>query len=214
MRNCIVACYDEEMENLVVQNVRELNPGMEIMTVRTEMELVRKLCCSGNVIIYFDKFFLGYVIKYKLIEYKIINPHANIVFVEKGECPISFGLRLYSIGVNSFICNLENQDMVKDPFLRTFENLSYYPEEVLHSIRNNEHILERRCCSEITGIELNIAMNIGLGKSLKEIGYLNNSNYRTISSQINRLKKKIGYKSPSDLINLNKRIMFYDRTEM
>lgn len=211
IKSCYVACYDDAIKNIIIQGIKSINSHLDIVNVDNEGDLIFKLNCGDEVTVFFDKYFLGYILKYKLKHYKVLNPKANIVFVEKGYCPIYFGLRLHCLGVNGFICNIEESKTLPGPLMKALEKIECYPEEVLDSIRNNEHILERKSCSEITEKELEIGLYMGQGKTLKEIcSLMDNMAIGTAGSHMNRLRKKIGYKNVIDLMILNKRSMHDD----
>ena len=199
----VVCCCDSITKDYIISDLNTLNPNMDILVVNNEKELAVLLAKYRNITVYLDKFVLGFFLKEEFSKLKAINPEAFFVYVETGECPVFFGLRIHNIGINSFICGIENIKNVKKPFLMTFQQIEYYPEAVQKAFKDIYFTKDRHLYSEVTPKEYQIAIFIVKGLSLKEISAKSdNIALGTVSKHNSRLKNKTGSKSLRDFIYL------------
>lgn len=97
---------------------------------------------------------------------RVYNSKLRIIFVEQGDCSRFFGLRVYDLKADGFICNIRNKKEFVNKLRNIFSGEKIFPEEVLDSLDSNEHLRFRKYCSEITEMELAIGMYLGEGKSI------------------------------------------------
>lgn len=204
LKKVIVGCRDEEVKKIVYDGLKKCLPEQGICICETHADLYELAKYEDEVAIIFDKYFLGYVLTYQYYRIKVLNDKALTYFVETGECSRYFGLRIHELGINGLISFIENKDILKVGLTRIISGLNSYPETIVKSIEENDYLLDKKCCSEVTGREMTIGMYLGLGKSQKEICYLTGLTAQAVNTYIHRLKRKIGYKNPNDYALLNK----------
>lgn len=203
IQNYIIACYDHSTKNYLINDLNVACPKIKVVIVNNYHELESHLKDEKDVIVYFDKFFLGFNIKQEIGGLKAINNNASFVFVETGQCPIFLGMRLHSININGFICGIEDPNAVKNQFLMTFNNIVCFPKEVLLALNDLWYSNNKKYYSEVTARENEIIVYKAEGKLIKEISALiNNISFGTISNHINRFCKKTGCKNFKEMIFL------------
>ncbi len=198
VKKLIVACCDDEVRNIVVVNGSAIFGENQISICKSWLEMYEMIRYAEDTAVIFDKYFLGYVLTYPLLRMKILNEAILPYFVEIGECSIYFALRIYELGSNGFIPCIERKDVFKNNFLKIKEGRKTFPESVMRSIEDDDYLLDRKCITEVTASEMAIGMYIGMGKSQKEICYITGLSKQTVSLHTHRLKRKIGYKRPTD----------------
>ena len=204
INNVIVACTDNEVRKIVVDNASAIFGEKQIQICENYKDMYEKSKYAKDTAIIFDKFFLGYVISYRLIGLKTLNQELVCYFVEIGECSRYFGLRIYGLGTNGFIPDIENEEVWKKLYTVLQNGLRSFPEPILESIKRRDCNLDERSVSEVTENEMQIGMCLGMGKNQKEIGTITGLSQTAISVYTHRLKKKIGYKNPNDYFLLNR----------
>lgn len=207
IKKVFIGVCEEITKKTIVEGIFAFQPKAEIIDGTDDADLFYHLKSAEEAVVLFDKYFLSYVLKYKLKSLSVLNPKLRIYFCELGNCSRYFGLRVHDIGVKGFITNIENTELFKKKLNYVFEGITCFPDEVLESIRNNEHLLERKSCSEITEREMEIGLYLGQGKTLKEISELTNNASGTVGTHIHRLKRKIGFKNMNDFKLLNNQLI-------
>ncbi len=207
MTKVIIATCDEVTKEIIRHCVHAANPALQIVDGSSDKDILYHLKSAEDDIVFFDKYFLSYVLKFKIKALRIYNQKLRIFFCEhKVICSQFFGLRLYDLKVDGFISNIENYN----EFIKIMRNIlcgkTYFPEDVLKALDSNEHLRNRKYCSEITELELAIGMYLGEGKAPKEIGGLLDMPVDTLRTHINRLKNKIGCESMNDFAVLNRQL--------
>ncbi len=207
IKKVFIGVCEEITKKTIIDGLLSINPKIEIIDGTTDDDIFYHLKSAEESVVIFDKYFLSYVLKFKLRSLKVINSKLRIYFCELGNCSRFFGLRVYDTGANGFIANIEQKEEFKEKLNLVLEGIRCYPEEVLDGIKNNEHLLERKSCSEITEREMEVGLYLGQGKSIKEICDLTNNAAGTVSTHICRLKRKIGYKTMNDFKLLNNQLI-------
>ncbi len=207
MTKVIIATCDEITKEIIRHCVHAANPSLQIVDGSSDKDILYHLKSAEDDIVFFDKYFLSYVLKFKIRALRIYNKRLRIFFVEqKSVCSQFFGLRLYDLKVDGFISNIQNQN----EFLKVMKNIlggkSYFPQDVINALDSTEHLVYRKYCSEITEIELAIGMYLGEGKAPKEIGDLLDIEVSTLRTHINRIKYKIGCETMNDFAVLNRQL--------
>lgn len=207
MTKVIIATCDEITKEIIRHCVHAANPSLQIVDGSSDKDILYHLKSAEDDIVFFDKYFLSYVLKFKIRALRIYNKKLRIFFVEqKSVCSQFFGLRLYDLKVDGFISNIQNHN----EFLKVMKNIlggkSYFPQDVIDALDSTEHLVYRKYCSEITEIELAIGMYLGEGKAPKEIGDLLDIEVATLRTHINRIKYKIGCETMNDFAVLNRQL--------
>ena len=195
MTKVIISVCDDFTKQLIKHCVKTVNPGLEIVDGSNDEDIIYHLKSAEDDVIFFDKFFLSYVLRFKLKALKSYNKKIRIVFCEQGSCSRFFGFRVYELHADGFISNIQDEKEFSNQLRMLFAGQRVFPEDVLDGLKSNEHLHNRKFCSEVTELELEIAMYLGEGKSIKEINALTNVKEGTIGSHINRLKYKLGCKN-------------------
>lgn len=204
INNVIVACSDNEVRRIVFDKTSVIFGEKKIQICKNYNDMYEKSKYAKDAAIIFDKYFLGYVISYRLTGLKTLNHGLIFYFVEIGECSRYFGLRIYGLGTNGFIPDIENEEVWKN-LNNVLQNGSRtFPEPILESIRKRDCNLDERSVSEVTANEMQIGMYLGMGKSQKDICSITGFSQTAISVYTHRLKRKIGYKNPNDYFLLNR----------
>lgn len=207
IKKVFIGVCEEITKKTILEGILSFQPKTEIIDGTEDSDLFFHLKSAEEAVVLFDKYFLSYILKYKLKSLNVLNPKLRIYFCELGNCSRFFGLRLHDIGVNGFISNIENEELFKKKLNYVFEGITCYPEEVLDSLKANEHLLERKSCSEITEKEMEIGLYLGQGKTIKEISEITNNASGTVGTHICRLKRKIGFKTMNDFKILNNQLI-------
>ena len=204
INNVIVACCDEEVKKIVVDNASAIFGEKKIQICKNYNDMYEKSKYAKDAAIICDKYFLGYLISYRLTGLKALNHGLVFYFVEIGECSRYLGLRLYGLGTNGFIPYIENQEVWKKLNTVLQNGSRIFPEPILESIKKRDCNLDERSVSEVTAKEMQVGMYLGMGKNQKEIGSITGFSQTAISVYTHRLKRKIGYKNPKDYFLLNR----------
>ena len=206
MKKVMIATIDSYTKEIIRNCVTQAFPKLEVIDVTTDSDILYHVKSAEDDIIFFDKYFLSYVLKFKILSLRMINENLRIYFCETGECSRFFGMRLFLLGVDGFVSNIENRQSFTQK-IRIIPGVNrLYPDEVLASINDNEHLLGKKCCSEVTELEYKIGLKLGQGKSIKEISDELTSTVSAVGIHVHRLKKKIGYKSMNDFSLLNQQM--------
>lgn len=78
------------------------------------------------------------MISYKLMRLRHSNNRTEFCFLEKGDCPRYFGLRLHKLNVNSFIANIEEKKHMSVELDKVLQGYRTYPREIVRSIESND----------------------------------------------------------------------------
>ena len=206
MTKVIIATCDEFAKEIIRHCVHAANPSLQIVDGSNDNDIIYHLKSAEDDIVFFDKFFLSYVLKFKIKALRVYNKKLRIVFCEQGNCSTYFGLRVHKLNADGFISNIENTKEFSKVLREVLSGATYYPEDVKDNLNKNTHLLARKYCSEVTEVELEIGMYLGEGKSIKEISGLTKIHEATVSAHINRLKHKIGYDCMNDFAVLNRQL--------
>ena len=151
-----------------------------------------------NIVI-FDRFFLSYILKFKLIYLKAMNNRMKIVFCERGSCIREFGLRLYELGVDGFICDIEHEDLFVAKLKKVENGDKCFPDEM----KDSDGYLQ-------VNSEFTVGLYLGKGFTNKEISRITGFSINAVRNHAHWLKKKIGFKCLNDLTVLNQRYAHLD----
>ena len=206
MTKVIIATCDDFTKETIKRCVHAVNPSLQIIDGSNDTNLLYHLKSAEDDIVFFDKFFLGYILKFKIKALRIYNRNLRIFFCEKGSCSTYFGLRIHDLKVDGLISNISNSLEFEKTLRIVFSGKSYYPEYVDKAIEKNVQLRSRNYCAEITEAEMAIGMYLGEGKSSKEISELLNLSYNSVRTLLHRLKYKIGYESMNDFAVLNRQL--------
>ena len=209
MKKVFLASTDEIVKELIRECISRIFPRLEIIDVCNDISLIYHLKCSDDDIIFFDKFFLGYVFKYSLINLKMMNKSLRIVFCERGDCSMYFGFRIWDLRADGYICNIEDKNEFTTKLKIVLSGQRYFPPEVMNNLNSNEYLTDKRAYSDVTDIEFQIGLYMGQGKTHKEIANMMNIAKSTVSHHYYWLKKKIGFKTIDDINTLNRQMEHY-----
>ena len=206
MKKVLIASIDAYTKEIIRSCVKQAFPKTEIIDVTIDNDVLYHVKSADDGIILFDKYFLSYVLKFKILSLRNLNRRLRIIFCESGDCSRFFGLRLYKLGVDGFVANIEKEQNFITKLRVMAASNRFFPQEVVDCINENQHLLEHKCCGEITEKEFEIAIKLGQGKSMKEICDETTSSISSVGTHIHWLKKKIGYKSMKDFTLLNQQM--------
>jgi DNA-binding NarL/FixJ family response regulator len=204
IKKVLLACCDMNVRQLISNSLLKLMPESSVLTCKNDAEMYAFIKEAENTAIIFDKFFLGYVLSYQILRLKIINDKILAYFAETGDCSKYFGLRVHNLGINGLISHIEKKDCLKKALQTILTGTNTFPEVVTRSIEDNDYLLDKKSYSEVTEREMAVGMYLGMGKTQKEISYLTGMSTQAICIHVHRLRRKIGYKMPSDYEMLNK----------
>ena len=204
-KTILIAACDEQSKMILKNNCYDLIGEDNVIICNTFGELHKNCLYKDNIAVIFDKYFLGYVVSFELSRLKVLNQNMLTYIAEIGQSGFFYGLRIYQLGMNGLIENIEHKEKFKNCFLKIKEGIKTFPESILSCIDSKSSNLDARYTSEVTEKEMLVGMYLGLGKSQKEICELTGLAASTISTHITRLKRKIGYSKPNDYYLLNKR---------
>ena len=207
----IIAMCDECVKKLTMDRVSKALPETQIIDGSKDLEIFYHLQNpDDNVLLIFDRLFMGFILKYKMNFLRSINRKMKIVFVETGYCILELGLRLWEVGADGFICEIENEKAFNNGFNQILSGTRYFPEVALDDVKSGVFQNNRRITLELTDSEYNVGLYLGKGFTLKEISYVLNIPYSTVKTSSSVMKRKIGFKSANDLIILNQRLALFN----
>ena len=206
MKKVLIASIDAYTKEIIKSCVKQAFPKTEIIDVTIDNDVLYHVKSADDGIILFDKYFLSYVLKFKILSLRNLNRRLRIIFCEAGDCSRFFGLRVYDLNADGFVCNIQDKKEFVNKLRIIFSGKKLFPEEVMDSLNSNEHLRFRKYCSEVTEMELEIGMYLGEGKSIKQISGLVEATEGAVGIHISRLKKKIGFESMNDFCVLNRQL--------
>lgn len=206
VKRILIACCDEYVREIMVSALENKLPREKVLICLCEADLIKASLDTENMVIIFDKYFLGYLISYQMLKIKAVDETIRTYFVETGSCSKYFGLRIHSLGINGLISNIEIRSILNECLYQVMNNIDTYPKIVKDSLQDLENLTERKSISEVTDAEMRIRIMLGQGFSHKEIADKMDMSTNAVNTHIHRLKRKIGYKKPDDYVLLNKQI--------
>ena len=198
VKNIIVACCDDEVRKIVVGNASAIFGEKQVYVCKSYNDLCERSKYAQDTAVFFDKYFLGYVISYAITRLRIANRTLRCYFVEIGECSVFFGVRVYTLGTDGFISDIEDDLVWKKNSVQLHQGDKTFPEAVLRNAKRPDCTMDRKSISEVSATEMQIGMYLGMGKSQKDICSITGLSATTVSVYTHRLKRKIGYKKPTD----------------
>lgn len=204
----IVACCDEEVRRIVITAASTVMGEKQVKVCRSFCDMYNLSRYAQDTAIIFDKYFLGYVMSYPITRLKILNEKLLPYFVEIGDCSRFLAMRIYELGCSGFIPGIERADSFKKNLLKVKNGSKVFPESIIKSVEEKEYLLDRKCITEVTKNEMAIGMYIALGKTQKEICGYTGMSRKAVILHTHRLKRKIGYKKPTDYVLLTKQYFF------
>ena len=211
MVKVIIGMTDEYTKKITIGCVTKALPRAQLIDGSSDMEIFYHLQKSEDeIIVIFDRFFLSYILKFKLIYLKAMNNRMKIVFCERGSCIREFGLRLYELGVDGFICGIEREDVFIAKLKKILTGGKIFPDEMKDASGYLDNSSDRKACVEITYAEFTVGIYLGKGFTNKEISGITGLSMNAVRNHAHWLKKKIGYKSMNDLTILNQRYAILD----
>lgn len=209
----IVACCDEEVKKIVITAASAVIGEKQIKICRDINDMYRLSRYAQDTAIIFDKYFLGYVMSYSLTRLKILNEKLLSYFVEIGDCSRFLAMRIYEFGCSGFISGIERADSFRKSLLKITTGAKVYPESIIKSVEEKEYLVDRKCITEVTKNEMAIGLYTALGKTQKEICGMTGMSRKAVILHTHRLKRKIGYKKPTDYNLLAKQYFFSQQGE-
>lgn len=204
INNVVIACCDEEIRILAKMGFSSVFGEYRVKTCSTISELHKLTKYVSDTAVIFDKYFLGYVISYEIIRLKFMNKNLVYYFIDKDDVSHYFGMRIYELGAEGFIPNIENSENFKNCILKIQNGMRVFPDSIQRSFKEDDYLLDKSCISEVTFIEMEIGIYLSMGLSQKQICYATGLSKSTVSNYIRQLKRKIGYSKPGDLAMLYK----------
>ena len=163
---------DDVTKMLTINCVKKLLPEAQIIDGSTDMEIYYYLHnADDKILLIFDRFFNGYILKYKLMYYRSLNEQMKIIFVEYGYCVSELGLRLYEAKADGFICEIEKEAEFTKSLNTIIDGGKYFPEVVKAQVDSGEKEDKKRISHELTDREYQIAIYKGKGFTNKEISF-------------------------------------------
>jgi DNA-binding NarL/FixJ family response regulator len=210
MRKILFATTDFILKGCIRECIKQNFSGIEICDVTCDIDLKYHISIQEETLLLIDKFFLGYYIQSKTTCLKAINPKLRIVFFEKGDCSIYFGLRLYNLNVDGFICNADDMKCLKNQLGVILSGKRYFPEQVQYEIKSCTHINDRYYCTELTDREFCIAVHLAKGDNVKVIASELHLTVHCVRSHIFFIRRKIGWKNLEDYAEIYKQMVDRD----
>ena len=201
MKKLLFASSDYLIKGTINECMKESFPHVAAYDVTKDCDIKFHIAVPEETVLLIDKFFLGYHLYEKLKMLKTINPKLRIVFVEKEICSVFFAMRVYNLETDGYIANVENMEMLKKNLCEIFSGRKYFPDIVKDEISRGGN-LDTRNCDELTDSELNVAVMLGKGMSVKEIAYVLKTNSHNVSNFIVYIRRKIGWKTDADFKEL------------
>ncbi len=203
----IIAMSDEWTKKLALTGVSKCFSDAQIIDGANDGETYYYLQKpDDNILLIFDRFFMGYILKYKIAFLKTLNEKMKIIFAETGFCVRELGLRLWELGADGFLCNIEKDDVFKEGLNKIASGAKSFPELILDDIKSGTVLNNRRTSMELTDSEYLVAIYLGKGFSPKEISFETGMSIESVRTHSSGLKRKIGLKSMNDLTVLNQRL--------
>ena len=207
----IIAMVDDVTKMLTINCVKKLLPEAQIIDGSTDLEIYYYLHnADDKILLIFDRFFNGYILKYKLMYYRSLNEQMKIIFVEYGYCVSELGLRLYEAKADGFICEIEKEAEFTKNLNTIIDGGKYFPEVVKAQVDSGEKEDKKRISHELTDREYQIAIYKGKGFTNKEISFALGITDDCVRQHSSSMCRKIGWKSPNDLYLLNQRLAAFD----
>ena len=211
MVKVIVGMTDDYTKKLTMECVSKALPKAQLIDGSSDMEIFYHLQkAEDEIIVIFDRFFLSYILKFTLIYLKAMNNRMKIVFCERGSCIREFGLRLYELGVDGFICGIEHEDLFVAKLKKVENGDKCFPDEMKDSDGYLQVNSDRKGCVEITCAEFTVGLYLGKVFTNKEISRITGFSINAVRNHAHWLKKKIGFKCLNDLTVLNQRYAHLD----
>ena len=163
---------------------------------------------ADEPVMFFDKFFLGYIFENTINELKYNHKERTICFCEMGDCHPYFGLRIHEFKVDSFISHIEEPEHMKKELSKVMAGIPTYPEEVESYLKNIKN-LDHRNFGEVTLQEEKVGALIGDGYSQKQASYILETATQTVNTQLTYLRNKTGSEKDADFFTLNKQTFKY-----
>ncbi len=211
IQKVIIAMVDDVTKMLTINCVKKLLPEAQVIDGRTDLEIYYYLHnVEDNILLIFDRFFNGYILKYKLMYYRSLNERMKIIFVEYGYCVPELGLRLHEANADGFVCDIEKESELTKGLNTIIDGGVYFPEVVKVQVKSGEKEDKKRITHELTDREYQIAIYKGKGFSNKEISFALGITDDCVRQHSSAMCRKIGWKSPNDLYLLNQRLAAFD----
>ena len=204
VNNVVIACGDEEIRKLTKKGFSSVFGENQVNVCNTISEIHKLTKYASETAVIFDKYFLGYVISYEIIRLKFINKNLVYYFVDKSDVSHYFGMRIYELGADGFIPNIEDNEYFKNCIRQIRSGIKVFPDAIQRSFKEDDYLLDKYCISEVSFIEMQIGIYLSFGFSQKQICYATGLSKSTVCNYIRQLKRKIGYSKPGDLALLYK----------
>ena len=204
VNNVVIACGDEEIRNVTKTGFSSVFGETQVKVCNSISEIHKLTKYASDTAIIFDKYFLGYVISYEMIRLKFINKTLLYYFVDKDDVSHYFGMRIYELGAEGFIPNIEDSEYFKSCIQKIQTGMRIFPDSIQRSFKEDDYLLDKYCISEVSFIEMQIGIYLSLGYSQKQICYATGLSKSTVCNYIRQLKRKVGYSKPGDLALLYK----------
>lgn len=210
IKKVYIACIDDDTKKIVLKACCRVFGEKNVIECQKDSELYEMTRYAKDSAVIFDKFFFGYKISKRFLRLRCLNPDLLTYFIEIGECSDYFGMRVKLLSATGYIPEIEREEL----FIEALKNIQagneMFPvDKVIKPLNGTLPKSEERCVAEVTDKEMSVGIYLALGKTQKDIGTLLNAESSCVCLHIHRLKRKIGYKQPSDLTILNKRTYFW-----
>ena len=203
IKKILLASVDDDVRAIMRKGCSSQLGEKNVQICKTCAELNIFSKFAEQTAIIFDKYFLGYVISYELIRLKTMNPSLLIYFAEVGNISESYAVRVCQYQVDGYICNVEDSANLQNKILNIKDGMKLVPADVSKTLKGMNLFMDGKCVSELSEREVQIAVLLGKGLTQKEIAYELKLTAATVSQNVTRIKKKIGYSSPRDFFLLN-----------
>lgn len=211
VKKVIICMTDEWTKKLTKELVERYMRGAQVIDGTNDQEIFYYLQKLGDdILLIFDRLFMGFILKYKIMYLRSINQNMKIIYCECGNCITEFGLRLWELGVDGFICGIEKEISFPKAIDKICNGDRTFPEIISDMVKSGEKEDRRRNSLELTDSEYLVGMYMGKGYNTKEISGVTGLTIDSVRTLSSTMKRKIGYKGPNDLIVLNQRLSVFD----
>lgn len=194
----IIGSRNRNFVNDLSDAVLKVAPNADIVTLESKTNLIDEIANTKRIFVLCDKFFFGINPKKKLMSLRMFNSNIRFAVCDYTTQQQMFAYRLYKIGFDGFINEIENSDFLVSALKTYFQRGKYYPTVIYEDIRSAKYLGFYEFLGDISDIEFEIGIKRIFGFTAKEIG---GKNPNKIDVQFHRFKKKIGIVNSIDCLN-------------
>ena len=210
IKKVYIACVDDDTKKIVLKMCNRVFGEKNVIECQSDSELYEITKYAKDAAVIFGKFYFGYKISQRFLRLRCLNPDLKTYFVEIGDCSDYFGMRVKLLSATGYVFDIENDELFYEALTKVQAGKELFSDEkILKPLSGKLPKSEERCITEVTNKEMSVGIYLALGKTQKDIATLLKVDAGCVCLHIHRLKRKIGYKKPSDLMLLNKRTYFW-----